>query len=279
MVFAWGMPLPWRYLRSYRILKNIKLVLGYDGSDFAGFARQPGERTVEGVLAEALHKLTGERIKVTYASRTDCGVHAAGQTVNFKTSSKIPTGKFADVLDRLLPPDVFIRSAEEVPLNFNARVSARGKLYSYMLICGRRAPAALRRFCWEIYKSPDLKIMKSAAKALVGRKDFSSFGSRDRRRPLVNPVRRIRSIRFCAGNLKKFFGDLSYGCGHKAIRIDFRGDSFLYKMVRTLVGTLVDVGAGRIPKEKVRAILISKSRNSAGRTAPAKGLTLVKVEY
>ena len=260
-------------------MRHLKLIVEYDGTLFSGWARQPGKRTVQGCLESALSEVTGERVRVGSASRTDAGVHAEGQVVSFKTESKIPVLKLSEVLVPELPEDILVRSAEEVGADFDARRSARCKVYSYMIVNGARANPVARRYVWCVPGHLDIRAMKKAAAGLVGRKDFTSFALTDKRRKLGDPFREIFSIRVRSGKLSEFFGRLGENCGGKAIRLEFRGDGFLYKMVRSLVGTMVDVGRGRLGAADIRSILASRKRSAAGRTAPAKGLTLVRVEY
>ncbi len=260
-------------------MRNIKLIIEYDGTSFCGWGKQPGKSTVQASLEEAIELLTGERVKLTGASRTDAGVHASGQVVNFRTRSKVPVEKFPRVLQTALPHDVVVRSAEEVGAEFNARRLAKRKLYSYMIACGDGVPVIARRYVWDIPRHLDILAMKKAAKGLLGRHNFSSFALSDKRRKLVDPFREIYSIKFKVGKLNNFFGELGEPCDSKVIKIEFKGNSFLYKMIRGIVGTLVDVGRGKIDAGSIKNILFAHKRSAAGRTAPAKGLSLVRVDY
>jgi len=260
-------------------LRTIRLEAEYDGSLFKGFADQPNERTVQGTLKGALEKACGGHIKIAAASRTDSGVHALGQTISFCTSCPIPAERFPQALRAFLPEDINIKSAKEVKEGFDPRRAARKKKYSYFIFSGRETSPMVARYVWRVSPGLDVASMKKAARLIVGRRDFFSFAATDRRRKIKRPVKKIYSIRFAEGNVKKFFGELAGEGRGKMIRIDFIGDSFLYKMVRTIVGTLVDVGEGRIKASTLPDILRSKDRARAGRTAPARGLFLVKVYY
>ncbi len=222
--------------------------------------------------------MTGEEIKLSGASRTDAGVHARGQVVNFKTRSPIPLKGLLRALSRMLPDDIAVREVEEADPAFRARDASR-KLYSYMIALGDAVPPQVKRFVWHLEGPMDVLSMRRAAKELIGRHDFSSFAVADKRRKAINPVRRIYSIRFKVGKLKDFFGSLAEHSRARAIRIDFVGNGFLYKMVRSMVGTLVDAGRGRIGSKDMKNILSAGKRGAAGRTAPPQGLTLVKVTY
>jgi tRNA pseudouridine38-40 synthase len=178
----------------------------------------------------------------------------------------------------MLPPDVVVSDAAEVSQSFNARRSKK-KLYTYAIALGDVVPACVKRFVWHISFPVDLLSMKGAAKELVGRHDFSSFAVTDKRRKLLNPVRRIYSIKFRVGGLEEFFGGLGEGSRCKAVKIEFIGDGFLYKMIRSIVGTLVDIGRRGAGAGSMKKILSAASRSAAGRTAPPQGLTLVKVMY
>lgn len=260
-------------------MRNFKLVIEYDGTSFSGWGKQPGKRTVQGVLEKAIETVTGSRAQVTSASRTDAGVHARGQVVNFRTAVNVPPERLPRIIQAALPDDITVRSAEVVAEGFDARRKAKKKLYSYLIAWGGDVPAAVRRYVWQFPSALDVAAMKKTARALVGRHNFKSFTLNDKRRKLVNPVREIYSIKFRSGKLKDFFGDLGEFSRARAIKIDVEGSGFLYKMVRGIVGTLVDVGRGKIAHGRIKEILSAQKRSAAGRTAPAKGLSLVRVEY
>lgn len=243
--------------------RKVKLVLAYDGADFHGWQAQPGLRTVQGALEEALREMIGERPCTRGASRTDAGVHAEGQVATFRTTSTIPPHGFQRGLSGLLRPDVVVVSAEEVPDDFDAQRSARGKHYRYRVLSSRQPSPTLRRSTWWVAGPLDLDAMRRAATSLVGTFDFAAFRSSDcAQKTTVRTVSRLDVTPD---------GD--------EIRFDVEGTAFLMNMVRILVGTLVDVARGRIAADDVPAIRDGLDRRKAGRTAPPHGLTLVRVFY
>jgi len=248
-------------------VRNLKLTLQYDGTDFSGFAAQPKKRTVRQELEKTLLKLFKKPVKFYAASRTDAGVHALGQVINFKSKIKIPKSKLPYVLNNLLPEDIRIIKAEIVPPKFSARFSAKSKEYEYLIFNGRDLPVHLRKLVWQVKFPLKLSAMRRAAKALIGRHDFSSFCAAGAREG--SKVRTIYKIAIRKMN--------RYGIG--MISLQIIGNGFLYRMVRNMVGTLVEVGAGRIEPDKVAEILKAKDRRKAGRCAPPQGLCLIRVNY
>lgn len=258
-------------------MRSVKLVLDYDGTSFKGFAKQPTERTVQGCLEEALSSALGEKIRVFGASRTDSGVHALGQVVSFTTSSRIPAKKMPAALKGFLPPDIVVRSAEDAAPGFDPRRGAKKKLYAYMLAVRGTPTAVMKRHVWSLSFDPSVALMKKAARVLIGRHDFSSFALTSKEKK--DPVKEIYSIKFKQGSAEDFFGELGVGCDSKIVRIEFSGNAFLHKMIRGMVGTLVEIGAGKSPPDAMKKILKKKARAAAGRTAPAAGLCLIKIDY
>jgi len=245
-------------------MPRIKLVLEYDGTDFAGWQAQPDHRSVQGVLERALAELLGARARVEAAGRTDAGVHAEGQVAAFSTDRELPLKAYARGLNGLLPPDVAVVAAEEVPADFDPRRWAQGKRYRYR-ISNRPVRSPLRRrSAWELFGVLDLEAMRAAAPALVGRHDFSAFRAAD-----CEAAHARREIRTLAIE----------GASSADVTIEVEGTAFLKHMVRNIAGTLVEVGRGRRPPAWVAEVLGSKDRNRAGPTAPAHGLTLVEVLY
>jgi tRNA pseudouridine38-40 synthase len=269
--------------------RRIKLLLEYDGSDFNGWqlqsGREPGEgadqpvRTVQGVVESALKKATGADIRIAGASRTDAGVHARGQTASFLLPDEltIPTVEICQALNGNMNKDVTALSAEEMPLEFHAQRDATGKIYTYSMLSRRERPALLRRTHWHVRFALDLAAMRQAAAALVGTHDFTSFATRlketqairaDEGKVALETVRTIRSIDVVA--------DPEYP-GRIVLRIE--GSGFLYQMVRTIAGSLVDVGRGFRPPQWMAEALAARDRRQAGPTAPAHGLCLECVKY
>lgn len=246
--------------------RNLKLVLEYDGARFHGWQYQVGVRTVQGVLEEALARLTGEGQRVTAASRTDAGVHALEQVVNFPTACHHSPEVFVRALNALLPRDVAVLSCEEVDPRFNARFRARGKIYRYLVYNNFHRRAFGHFYSWHIPEPLDIEAMRESAKCLLGRHDFSAFQSKSRESAEKDPVREVKRIEINqAGN--------GYLC------FEFEAGSFLKQMVRNMMGTLVLAGRAKIRPEAVAQILESRDRKQAGPTAPAAGLYLVKIFY
>ena len=212
--------------------RNLKLVLEYDGSKFHGWQYQVGARTVQNVLEEALARLTGEASRVYAASRTDAGVHALEQVVNFHTQSAHPLEVFVRALNAILPRDVSVLSCEEVDDKFNARFRASGKIYRYLIYNQPDRRAFGGSYCWHVPEPLDINSMRKAARHLIGRHDFTSFQSRSRESEEKDPNREIRKIEICKG-------DNGYVC------FEFEAVSFLRQMVRNIMGTLAMAGQGK----------------------------------
>jgi tRNA pseudouridine38-40 synthase len=244
-------------------VRNIKLTVQYDGSRYRGWQTQPGKRTIQGELVEAVSNLVGVRTYVHGASRTDAGVSALGQVALFEIDSPIPTENFPKAINGRLPRDIVVTSAEEVPRGFDLMSGVTSKLYRYTIYTGRHRPVLRLNQCWHIPKNLDVESMNRAAQLLVGMKDFKSFASAADRRE--NSVRTIFRCNVTAED--------------KWIYVDVEGDGFLYNMVRNIVGTLVEVGRGRWKPEKINEILEAKDRTAAGPLAPAQGLCLMWIKY
>ncbi len=246
-------------------MPTFKLTLSYDGTDFSGWQAQPGRRTVQGVLREAWLEITGETVRMTATSRTDAGVHALGQVVGIETQSQLPAEQLLRGLNAKLPFDVVLRSVEAVAEGFHATHDAVGKRYRYLLHNERRRPLFDRHLVWHLPKPLDVEAMQRAGGVLVGKHDFASFQSTGSPRDCT--VRTITAVEIGRG-----------GADDPArVWIDISGDGFLYNMVRNIVGTLVDVGAGRRPVEWMSEVLAACDRRAAGQTAPAQGLMLMEV--
>lgn len=254
----------------------IRVELEYDGTEFAGWQVQPGLRTVQGEVERALHLLTHEETRVHAAGRTDAGVHALGQVVSFPTRSGIPGERFAPGLSRFLAADAVAKRSSEEPQGFHARYSAVGKTYRYVaLLCRGRRPVT-GRHVWEVWPPPDPGPMREAAEAAAGEHDFEPFAASGRMPG--STVRRLTEASVTEVGAGED-GPLGPVGGERAAVFVFRGNGFLYKMVRNLVGTLVEIGQGKRSRDAVSEALRSGDRRHVGQTAPAKGLTLVGVEY
>jgi len=245
-------------------VRNIRLVVEYDGTDFHGWQIQPRDRTVQGELETAVEKMTGTRQVVRGASRTDAGVHAAGQVATFETDSTIPTAQFAPGLTTLSGYDVVVLEAEEVPLGWNPRSETDGKTYTYQVL-NRLNPSPIhRRTSWHVAQELDLEAMRAGTEALVGKHDFAAFRSSSCTAPTT--VRQMRAIEVVRRE-------------DELVELRFKATAFLQHMVRILVGTLVEVGKGRLAPDEVARIRDSLDRAEAGQTAPAHGLCLLAVHF
>lgn len=245
-------------------VRNIKLTVAYDGTAYHGFQRQANACGIQAILEERLATLCGHPVKINGAGRTDSGVHAYGQVVNFFTGTGgIPTEKIPAAMQGLLPPDIVIREACEVPAEFHARYSAQSKVYVYHIYCQPVANPFYRNYSWHIRQSLDHLAMHQAAQIIVGTHNFSAFQAAGG--PERNPVRTI----------------LEASCRPRGelLEFSFWGTGFLYHMVRNLVGTLVDVGTGKRSVNDVARILAGQDRRQAGITAPPQGLYLKEVYY
>src|SRR5262245_51410675 len=245
-------------------MRNIKLILSYDGTQFQGWQTQPGYRTVQETLEKAIAELTGEpKIRVNASGRTDAGVHAVGQVVNFYTATHHPVSVFVPAVNARLPTDVVVREAAEVPQSFDANRDAKRKLYRYVIHDGGVPDPFLRRYAYHCRHKLDAAKMRQAAQPLVGRHDFHSFET-----DWPNRMSSVRTITHLSLNR---FGDYVW--------LDVEADGFLYNMVRAIAGTLVNVGRGYWPTEEVARILTAEDRAQAGPTAPPQGLFLMRVTY
>jgi tRNA pseudouridine38-40 synthase len=247
-------------------LRNIKLTIAYDGTGFSGFQRQAkGERTVQGVLERALYRITREsdHLKLTAAGRTDAGVHAVGQVVNFFTKSRIPVEKWPAALNANLPADVVVRIAQEVEGDFHARYAAKKKTYQYRIYRSKEKNVFLRNYTYYYPYGLNLEEMRESAQYLLGEHSFKAFAASGH--SVQTFVRHITKL-----DLEEDGAEL---------RITIEANGFLYKMVRNIVGTLLLVGEGRLTPQGVEGILLGGDRKQAGPTAPPHGLFLLKVDY
>ncbi|MFA4966746.1 MAG: tRNA pseudouridine(38-40) synthase TruA [Candidatus Margulisiibacteriota bacterium] len=246
-------------------MSNIRLVLMYDGAGYFGFAEQKEVPTVSGELKRSLKKLLGEEIPIIGASRTDRGVHALGQVVSFKSGSRLSANDYKGALNFLLPSDIRVLKAEEVGEEFHARFSARGKEYCYSIFEGRDLPFNLRNFSLHVRGGLDAAAMRKAADYLLGEHDFTSFAQEI----IGSPIRRIDAIDIVEKNDPM----------GRVLEFRFRGNSFLYKMIRAIMGTLIEAGRGKKGPDEINEILKARDRKRAGATASPHGLCLIRVIY
>jgi tRNA pseudouridine38-40 synthase len=248
-------------------MRNLKLTIAYDGTDFAGWQVQPEAATVQGTLSSVIGRITGEKVLPQGSGRTDAGVHALAQVVTFQTGSVIPVGNFAIALNDSLPASIRVLAVEEVAAEFHPRKSAQAKTYRYRIHREAICPPLLARYVWHYPYPLDENAMLDAAPMVEGEHNFTSFAAVDpeRGREGISNVRRIFSSRW-----RRESSELIY---------EVRGNGFLHHMVRNLVGTFLLVGKGTLKPADVTRILEAKDRSTAGATAPASGLYLVNVEY
>lgn len=244
-------------------MRNIKLTIEYDGTDYHGWQYQPDAVTIQGVMEEMVGRIVNEKVSLAASGRTDAGVHAMNQVANFRTESRISCESLQRGLNGLLPADIVIKDIAEVDSDFHSRFSATGKVYIYHIL-NRPYPSALQnRFSWYIRCPLDIALMNDAASHLIGEHDFSSFRASSCGAP--HPVKTVKTARFSREV------DL--------LVFEVEATGFLHHMVRNIVGTLVDVGAGRRTAGSFRELLDLKDRRLAGVTAPPHGLFLKDVKY
>lgn len=243
-------------------MRNIKLTIQYDGSNYCGWQKQPDSLGIQGNIENAIYDITKEKVSITGSGRTDAGVHALGQVANFKINSSIPVDKIPNALNAKLNKDISIIKAEEVDEDFHSRYSANGKRYRYMIYNHTHRNPIYSKHSYHVKYDLDFKKMKEEAKSFIGTYDFKGFMSSGS--SVKDTVRTIYDIELVKNE--------------NLIIIEVEGNGFLYNMVRIIVGTLVDIGRGRI-NTSLKEIISSQDRGMAGHTAPAHGLFLKKVDY
>lgn len=243
-------------------MNNYVLVIEYDGTNYSGWQVQPNKKTIQSELEKALSKIFNQKIKITGSGRTDAGVHAIGQVASFKAASDIEPQDLKRALNSLLPKDIRIKKAEIRPDSFHARFSAKSKIYRYQISLDE--PGVFERFYYTYipYKL-NVPLMRKEAKDLLGRRDFKCFEASGRR--AKDTVRTIKKASFVKRGNKLCF--------------TIEGNGFLYNMVRNIIGTLIEIGRGKMPAGSIKKLIKEKDRTKSGPTAKARGLFLVKVEY
>lgn len=245
-------------------MKNIKLIVQYDGSRYKGWQRLgDSDMTVQRKLEDVLSKMTGEKVEIFGSGRTDAGVHALMQVANFKTNSELSTNEILDYCYRYLPDDIVVKKVKKVDDRFHSRYSVKKKRYLYRILNHPYHDPFTRKYITHVPESLNIKAMEKAANHLVGEHDFSSFTTAKSKKKS-----RVRKIY-----------DIDINQEHKIVEIMISGSGFLHNMVRIIVGTLIEVGLGKMNTEEVLDILNKKDRRLAGPTAPARGLFLYDVEY
>jgi tRNA pseudouridine38-40 synthase len=253
-------------------MRNFKLQIEYDGTHYYGWQVQNvnkakavyrNNQTIQQVLEKVLKEILQENIQLTVAGRTDSGVHALAQVANFKSLTRMPLERLRWGINCLLPEDIKVTRIKNVGLDFNSRFCAKSKLYRYTILNRKYSSALLANRVYFFHHHLEVALMRSEAKALLGRHNFTSFQATDSRQR--NPLRTIKRIKISQDK--------------NMLYIDIEADSFLYNMVRSIAGTLLEIGRGRFPKGSMEKIIKARNRHLAGPTLPAKGLCLVKVRY
>jgi len=255
-------------------MKKIRLLLEYDGTNYHGWQVQKDETTIQGIIEDRVHRITGEHSAVIGASRTDAGVHALRQVAAFRSESQLDPASIRRALNAVLPRDIRVLEASYADEFFHPRQDARKKRYFYIIANQRISPAFLFRYAWIVPQSLDMDSIIQASRFFIGRHDFSSFmgtGS-----DIKDPVREVYSLNI--GTLEQI-DFMTAGLTGKFIKISIEAEGFLRHMVRNIVGTLIETGRGRIPAERLKDILESGDRTRAGQTAPPQGLFLERIDY
>ena len=244
-------------------MRNYKFEISYDGTRYYGWERQPGRDTIQGKLENVLSRLDGHDVEVTGAGRTDAGVHARAMIANARLDTRFSPDEIKDYMNRYLPEDICIRKVSGASDRFHARYNALGKLYTYTCYIGKEKPVFNRKYVYVLDFEPDADAMREAAEYLVGTHDFKAYCSNPKMKK--STVRCVDSIEIAD---KKDY-----------LYLNFHGNGFLQNMVRIMTGTLLEAGAGKIKPQQVGKILESLDRRNAGPTAPAHGLSLIRVDY
>ena len=267
-----------------KVRRNLRLTLAYDGTDFSGWQVQPDASTIQGTLASAIGRLTGENVLPQGSGRTDAGVHALAQVASFATESPIPIENFLKALNDILPAAIRVLEVLEAAAEFHARRSARAKTYRYRIFREPVCSPFLARYVWHFPYPLDEESMMRAAGEVVGESDFTSFAAVDPERDVLNPLTHQGhegtrgEVEIAVSNVRTVFSSSWERQGEEFI-YTVRGSGFLHHMVRNLVGTFILVGKGTLQVDDIARILQARNRTAAGATAPASGLFLVSVEY
>ena len=245
-------------------MRNIKLIIEYDGKEFNGWQKQPNKLNIQGEIEKAIERVTGEKVDLTASGRTDSGVHAIGQVANFKTNSTIPVEKIPIALNANLKKAIVIKSAEEVDERFHSRLNCKKKTYRYIINNSKYGTAIYRNLETHIPMKLDISKMQEAVKYFEGEHDFKAFKA---------------SGTSSKSSIRIIYKAEVIEAENERIYIELTGNGFLYNMVRIISGTLVDVGLGKLEPKEIETIIHDKKRENAGKTLPPQGLYLVKVEY
>jgi tRNA pseudouridine38-40 synthase len=255
-------------------MQYIKLLIEYDGTNYQGWQTQKTGRGIQDIVKESIYGITGERVRLSSASRTDAGVHALGQVAAFRTHSILLSGTIMRALNAKLPADIRILDCREAHGDFKPRYDARGKRYFYIISIGKKQSVFLHKYVWGLNTPLNVDDMKTASSIIIGEHDFSCF--RGSGCASKQPVRTLHSIDITRQRKISF---MKTAIGGDFLKITMEANAFLRHMARNIVGTLVEIGRGKIAPEKMHDILISGDRRVAGPTAPARGLFLEKIIY
>lgn len=260
-------------------MNNIKLVIEYDGTNYAGWQQQKKEKTVQETLKIAIEKVVNEKITLHGAGRTDAGAHALEQVANFKTKSTIPTRKLVQAINFYLPKDIVVKSIKKVSEKFHSQYSAKSKIYRYTILNNNIGSAINRNFCYHYNGDLNIEKMQKASKLIIGRHDFSVFKSKSNNTCPTKSFRRACPTSFRRESNIRTIKRLEIKKKGKYLLFTIEADGFLYKMVRSIVGTLLGVGKEKMTIKEFKRVLKSRSRSLAGATVPARGLCLLRVKY
>ncbi|MGG7178932.1 tRNA pseudouridine(38-40) synthase TruA [Clostridium paraputrificum] len=244
-------------------MRNIKLIIEYDGTNYGGWQKQNNNKTIQESIEKSIYKVTGEEVNLFGSSRTDAGVHARGMAANFVTNSKIPEEKFREAINSKLPDDIAIIKSEEVDKEFHARYCSKGKTYSYTIINRYEKVAIGKQYSYHIRDILDIDKMSEACKYFVGTHDFKAFRTAG------------SSVKTSIRTVSELY--IERNCGE--LKVYITADGFLYNMVRIIVGTLIEVGKGKIEPNDIENIILSGDRTKSGPCVPPNGLILEKVYY
>ena len=244
-------------------MRNVKLTIEYDGTNYCGWQKQNNEKTIQEEIEKAIYKAVGEVVEVIGSSRTDAGVHARGMVANFKTNATIPFDRFKYAINDKLPDDIAIIESEEVSEDFHARYDSKGKTYCYSIINRQQKPAIGRNYVYHFKWDLDIEKMREACKHFIGKHDFKAF----------------RSLGSSVKTTERTIKELYIESEGEKINIFITAYGFLFNMVRIIVGTLLKVGRGKSPVEDIEKIILLGDRKKAGPCVPAQGLILEKVYY
>ncbi len=259
-------------------MNNIKLVIEYDGTNYAGWQQQKREKTVQETLKKAIENVVNEKITLHGAGRTDAGAHALGQVANFKTKSTIPTSNIVPAINFYLPKDIVVKSTRKVSEKFHSQYSTKSKIYRYTILNNDSGSAINRNYCYHYSGDLNIEKMQKASKHIIGRHDFSVFKSKSNNTCQTDQTNRVLAVGRLLTNIRTI-KKLEIKKKGKYLLFTIEADGFLYKMVRSIVGTLLEVGKGKMTIKEFKRVLKSRSRSLAGATVPARGLCLLQVKY